>query len=406
MKKQILLTILLLASSTIIFAQINLVGSAINQETGQVEIVKWKALDSLSVMSYPTELNGYVYSSSVFNAYSSNYYLSGIVGNSGTLFSFNTLTNQTSVSASASLSNNTQIDMSTGRLYNLQADSVDYFSIYEFDVNTGIESLVGVIHEPGMLGFIADGGCFDSNDGILYYVGVDSTPGLTLYRIPVREPEFSYSKLKLDDGSQQYAISSIHYDNVNNTIYSLGHFYNPNGTSQANMIIEINKNTGEIIERGELTGFPYFLGGSSSFDQYTGSFLLVAFDSSFQEKMIVFDTYSNTYQAGFVPGVVSEIVCDNYSFALETYLTTSIQPQNKSIISVYPNPADERLTIEVNEMDKNGYYMISNLNGTLVAEGPVVQIKSEIQLQNFSKGIYFITLKNGSKIETRKIVVQ
>ena len=35
--------------------------------------------------------------------------------------------------------------------------------------------------------------------------------------------------------------------------------------------------------------------------------------------MIVFNTYTNTYETGFVPGSVSEIVCDNYAFAQSAY---------------------------------------------------------------------------------------
>jgi hypothetical protein len=53
------------------------------------------------------------------------------------------------------------------------------------------------------------------------------------------------------------------------------------------------------------------VGGSSQFDQNSGTFLLVGITESNSLEMIAFDTYTNTYVTGFVPDNVSEIACDN-----------------------------------------------------------------------------------------------
>jgi hypothetical protein len=64
-------------------------------------------------------------------------------------------------------------------------------------------------------------------------------------------------------------------------------------------IIEIDKVTGDIINRGDLAEFPYYVGGSSCFDQNTGTFMLAAIDTSNVLKMVAFNTLTDTYVAGF-----------------------------------------------------------------------------------------------------------
>lgn len=406
MKKQLLLTILLFASCGVIFSQINLIGSGINPSSGKIDIIKWRALDSLSVMSYPTELDGYYYGSSVFNSYSSNYYLTGIISDASVLFSFNSITNQTSTSSYASFSNITQIDMSTGKIYNLVSDSADYFSIIEYDIATGTDIVLGTIYEPGIPGIITDATCFNSNEGILYYIGVDSTPGHTLYSIPVRNPVFTYSKTRLQYGSTFYNLSNVQYDNVNDLIFALSSKFDQNWNNTGNVIVEIDKTSGVVTERGELAGIQYFLGGSSSFDQNSGNFLLVGYDSAFSGGMIVFNTYSNTFQTGFVPGMVSEIVCDNSCFAQETYINTANKQDERAALKVYPNPASVKFTIEVEEIYDNYYYTLSSLDGRIILRGPILKKETIISTEKLLKGVYVVSIISNDNIETEKVVIQ
>ena len=284
-------------------AQINLVGASINSGTGQIDILKWQALDSSSVTTYPTILQGYLFNSSVFDAYNSNYYLQGITATSSGLLSFNTVTNEATLSPYGTFSNITEIDMSTGKIYTLTSDSIGYIIVNEFDLNTGTDSVLGVIIEPGILGIISDATGFDSNNGILYYVGYDTVPSNCLYSIPVRDPVFSWSKTTLLTTAPGNNFSSVNYDNVNNILYASNAEYDSAFNYIGNKVVEINKTSGEVITRGVLAGFPWFVGGSSSFDQFSGSFMLVGIDTNNVQSMIVFDTYSNTYQTGFVPNV-------------------------------------------------------------------------------------------------------
>ncbi|MFZ4521342.1 MAG: hypothetical protein ACOYNC_06530 [Bacteroidales bacterium] len=200
-------------------AQINLVGAAINPSTSHIDILKWQAFDSASVTPYPTVFAGYYLSSSLFDAYNSNYYLTGITPDSSALLSFNTISTNTDLHPFSSYSNISEIDMSTGKIYTLRSDSIGYISVNEYDIPTGTDSLLGVISEPGLYGIVVDAIGFDSNHGIIYYAGPDGSSTDCLFSIPVRNPVFSWAKKTLLTTAPGNNFYSVNYDNVNN--YSL-----------------------------------------------------------------------------------------------------------------------------------------------------------------------------------------
>lgn len=387
-------------------AQINLVGAGINNSTGNIDIIKWQVFDSASVTAYPTILRGYLLGSSVFDAYNSNYYLTGITSNSGGLLSFNTFTNEAGLSPYNTFSNITEIDMSTGKIYNLTSDSVGYFSVNEYDITTGTDSVLGVISEPGIQGIIVDATGFDSNNGILYYIGFDAVNSSCLYSIPVRDPLFSWSKTTLLTTAPGNNFSSVNYDNLNNILYASNAEYDSANNYLGNSVVEIDHVTGEVVSRGLLAGYPYYLAGSSSFDQNTGNFLLVGFDTDFNQRMIVFDTYTNTYETGFVPGSVSEIVCDNFAFAQSAYGTTSVDEQDKPDVSVFPNPATGKFTLQLSGFEENLIVKIYNITGKECFSRQIRNIETEISTESLPKGIYFVTVQNKKALQTRKLIIE
>jgi len=404
--KLTIIAILLLSISS--SAQINLIGAQINQGTGNIDIVKWQALDTASVTIYPTTLQAYVFGSSVFDAYNSNYYLNGFGTSANGLFSFNSITNEQNISSFNAFSSITEIDMSTGKIYTLSAEVADYISVNEYDINTGEEILLGQIFEPGIQGIIADATGFDSNNGILYYVGYDTLPSLCLYGIEVREPVFTYTKTTLITSAPINNITSVNYDNVNNTIFAMNAEFSAQFNYIGNKVVEINKSSGEVITRGDLAGFEAFLAGSSSFDQNTGSLLLVGFDAGFNQKMIVFNTNDNTYITGSMPGAVSEIVCDNNVFAKNAYLTTSVSDNDKSTLQVFPNPASTKITI-TSPGAGSGDIIVSlyDMNGKMALQDRFAQKnQNTLDVSMLPKGVYLIKAETPEGNTSKKIVIR
>ena len=387
-------------------AQINLVGASVNTTTGSIDIIKWQAFDSVTVTPFPTSFLGYYMASSLFDAHNSNYYLTGLTPDSSALLSFNTVSNDTSLHPFSSYSNITEIDMSTGKVYTLRSDSVGYISVNEYDINTGTDSLLGVISEPGLYGIAIDAIGFDSNNGIIYYIGDDGNSTTCLFSIPVRNPVFSWTKTTLHTTAPGNNFFSVNYDNVNNIIYALNAEYDSANNYNVSRVVEIDYLTGEVISRGQLAGFPGFVMGSSSFDQNSGSLLLVGFDTNSVEKMIIFNTYTNTYETGFVPGNVSEIVCDNYAFAQSAYGTVSINEQDKPYASIFPNPATSKFTLKMSSPADKFTLKIYNLTGRECFSGEIQNPETEISTELLAKGVYFVTLQNHQVIQTSKLIIQ
>lgn len=406
MKRILLSLAIVIALNESGYAQIQLIGASVNTETNKIDLIQWDALDSLSVNLTPTILDGYYFATSAFDAYNGNYYLTGISGDSSGLYSFNSTTNEENLAEGSSFTNVAEFDMSNGKMYNLIMETEENISIYAFDINTNTDSLIGIIYEPGVIGIVADAIGFDSNNGILYYAGFTNDPASCLYAIPVRDSVFSYTKTILNPIAPYNNITSLNYDNVNDKIFALNDTYDSLFNFSGRYIVEINKLTGEIIDRGNLAEFPYYVGGSSCFDQNTGTFLLAAIDTNSVLKMVAFNTLTDTYVAGFIPSVVSEIVCDNSIFSKYAYTNTAIVEEPTLNLSLYPNPVSEKLTI-THTASGPVYIQIFSSEGKLVfTRNAVYSNNFDVDLQSLTPGIYLVNLVSRGKTVSEKILVQ
>lgn len=405
MKSKILIIALLISVYSTSNAQIRLVGAVPNQSSGQIDILKWQALEPASVETIPSLLQAYLMSSSLFNSYYSTYYLSGYGASTSGLLSFNTVTNEQSIQPFTNYSNISEIDMSTGIIYTLDAQPAGHISVYSFNPENGMENLVGMIEEPGIFGLTVDAIGFDSDNGIIYYAGYDGQQVLSLFSIPVRDSVFSWTKTPLSSNAETFYITSLNYDNENNKLFVLDREMNQGGTVADSYISEVNTFTGQVTQRGLLEGFDGYVMGSSSFDQYTGNYIIVAIqNSSLAPQMVLFNTYDNTMVTGFVPDGVSEIVCDNYAYAKSAYGTTGIGKNETSSVTISPNPA-------------GSYTKISNIAGFTkltvfdLAGNPVLnsdvdkQTEIRLDLSKIPSGTYFVRFWNNTETAVKKLVI-
>lgn len=75
-------------------------------------------------------------------------------------------------------------------------------------------------------------------------------------------------------------------------------------------------------------------------------------------------------------------------FWVSNYITTDISENTKEKFSLYPNPSNDKITIENAEIDS--YVHIRDLNGKVQKTIQVSTSKMEIDLQSLSSGIYII----------------
>jgi len=385
-------------------SQIKLIGVSYNNTTSTIDLVRWNAFDPLSVTTTPTMLDAYLYASSGFDPFNSSYYIAGVSGQSTGLYSYDTDTEESNLNTGSLYTNIAEFDMSNSKMYNLIMETEEYISIYEYDIVSNEDILIGTIYEPGVIGLIADAIGFDSNNGIIYYVGYTIDSELALYAIPVREESFSFTKTILNTPNLINGITSLNFDNVNEKLFATNDTYDEIGLFTGKTIVEIDVNNGDVNTLVELTDFPYFVGGSSQFDQNTGTFLLVGINAIGEVEMIAFNTYTNTYVSGYVPGV-SEIVCDNTLFARSTYAVAVIENELSFNFNIYPNPVSDVLNIEYTSKGPV-QAQIFNSVGELVYDNKIISDRMDVDLSSLSSGLYTVNLIGDNQSASRTIVVE
>ena len=108
-------------------------------------------------------------------------------------------------------------------------------------------------------------------------------------------------------------------------------------------------------------------------------------------------------------------VCTNHAFMgmIGTILVQNstsgiIVNQIPSNISLYPNPSNGKinLTIAGFPLDKNCNMEIYNLQGELINQSVITNIKTEIDISRQPKGIYFVKIYSGLSTLTKRIIIQ
>ncbi|MGD0711680.1 MAG: T9SS type A sorting domain-containing protein [Bacteroidales bacterium] len=77
---------------------------------------------------------------------------------------------------------------------------------------------------------------------------------------------------------------------------------------------------------------------------------------------------------------------------------------NNEQITVYPNPANDNITIENNAFTKGQTIYIYDIQGQLLIQQPMLQAKTNFDVSTFSKGVYFIKVENEKGIAVKKFI--
>lgn len=77
---------------------------------------------------------------------------------------------------------------------------------------------------------------------------------------------------------------------------------------------------------------------------------------------------------------------------------------NENIISVYPNPASETISISFLPGTVNVFYEICDITGRELERNNIIIPNQSISLKNYNNGIYFLKISMDNKIFTKKFV--
>jgi len=74
---------------------------------------------------------------------------------------------------------------------------------------------------------------------------------------------------------------------------------------------------------------------------------------------------------------------------------------------VFPNPAKHNLILEFKDRNEKAFINLLNLDGNVLHERiiPKMEQRVKINLSDYQDGIYFIQVRIGEKIHTKKIIL-
>jgi len=136
------------------------------------------------------------------------------------------------------------------------------------------------------------------------------------------------------------------------------------------------------------------------FKQNTNQFLNIGVDKNTNTQTNIFYNVTGSWNTS--PFVGSLMLHPVFGSAAEFSGVDDIKPQVKDRLSVYPNPANDRLSFNQNDKMLNSTYSIIDLLGkTILTERVEADFVDISMLEN---GVYFIQLNNGNHISTAKFI--
>lgn len=166
-------------------------------------------------------------------------------------------------------------------------------------------------------------------------------------------------------------VDTVYSREINDVTYNIQYIYNLNHGDSWEFSGEVAEGIGNIT----YCFFPAY----ATCDPYTGP--LRCYD----------DTQIIKY-FGTIP-------CDTtiYSISINEYISNNL-------MQIYPNPANEYITIETSDITKEQTISIYNVQGQLLLQQPMQKAKSEMNISNLAKGLYIIKLTTADRFAVKKFI--
>jgi hypothetical protein len=116
-----------------------------------------------------------------------------------------------------------------------------------------------------------------------------------------------------------------------------------------------------------------------------------------------YDVVSVFFNFNVVPAATETYYLDNVSFG---NLTTGIMEyRSNATFYVYPNPANDFVTIDASLLENVNQVVVTNSIGQVVLQKNVSAIDNKIDVSNLKNGVYFMILNSESERKTSKFMV-
>jgi hypothetical protein len=144
----------------------------------------------------------------------------------------------------------------------------------------------------------------------------------------------------------------------------------------------------------------YYIG----FQQKIATGITVGFDKNTDHKdKLYYDSGSGWTQSS-IPGSI--MIHPVFGKKLSPPVGLSTVSKESQLVSVYPNPANERVVLA---LDKHGNYtyQLTDALGRHISTGTFDLAQTELMTENIPNGLYFVTVYNNQQvIHQQKIIIQ
>jgi hypothetical protein len=89
--------------------------------------------------------------------------------------------------------------------------------------------------------------------------------------------------------------------------------------------------------------------------------------------------------------------CSSTSAAFTFTLNVSVEEENVTANSIYPNPSSGIVTIRLNEAVLNGTISLLDINGKVLVQQRMNGIMMQFDPENLAAGIYYIQVVNAEQ---------
>ena len=128
--------------------------------------------------------------------------------------------------------------------------------------------------------------------------------------------------------------------------------------------------------------------GNAGFSAGEPWYISLAFSSSGQ-PYVAYQDEGNSYKA-------TVMKYDSVYFG--------INELQESRLSLYPNPATDKIIIETTGKTQESYFVILNIEGQQVMTSQITQPKTQVDISSFPSGVYFVRVTNDNIVEVEKII--
>lgn len=377
-------------------AQILLVGTSQNTQTGNLDVVRWNAQSGAVLGTVATIENGLIMGASAFDAAHGRYYFRGIAGLQEV--SFNPA-QASSTTLQFDLAN-AEVDMRLGKLYGLT-----YLPIFDnlgqmiggrlefMEYRIADSSETTLLTIPNVSGYLSDASAFDSNHGSYYFMAVDSTVGLSLYRIQTTGSTPTLSSVSLANSS--FVHYTLEYDNDSNTLLGLGGTPDSSGFTNHLQVLRMDTLTGAVTLVEDLNSLIGYQVASTSYDQATHTMVMMGVYSNFTAGMVGYDVDADSLMTfGVVPNQAMEIETDNTLYALAKYQgTTAVDPSaSDKTLHLWPQPATDWLRMDLPAHASSLH--VCDMQGRELLSKPADQ--AILSLEGLIPGMYCLQIRSES----------